>query len=205
MKLPGPDHPITIARNANRVRVIFAGQVIADTTRALTLTEAGYAPVQYISARRRCHEPAQAAPRMPAIARTRATPAISRSSQAGPRPTTQCGATSSLSRRWPRLPAIWRSIRTAWTKSRKAKRDWAHATIWQSCLCSVLASGARHRPWTAKPHSIGNWSRSASRSPLSASISAWSVSRWCGRRAVSTGQSGWLWRSRWYSRPPACR
>ena len=48
MKLPGPDHPITIARNANRVRVIFAGKVIADTTRALTLHEASYPPVQYI-------------------------------------------------------------------------------------------------------------------------------------------------------------
>jgi uncharacterized protein (DUF427 family) len=48
MKLPGPDHPIAIARNANRVRVTFAGQVIADTTHALTLREAGYRPVQYI-------------------------------------------------------------------------------------------------------------------------------------------------------------
>jgi len=48
MKLPGPDHPITIARNAGRVRVHFAGMVIADTTRALTLREAGYAPVHYI-------------------------------------------------------------------------------------------------------------------------------------------------------------
>jgi uncharacterized protein (DUF427 family) len=48
MKLPGPEHPITIGRNANRVRVTFAGTVIADTTRALTLREAGYAPVQYI-------------------------------------------------------------------------------------------------------------------------------------------------------------
>jgi len=48
MKLPGPDHPITIARNGNRVRVTFAGQVIADTTRALTLKEASYPPVQYI-------------------------------------------------------------------------------------------------------------------------------------------------------------
>ncbi|MGA2568350.1 MAG: DUF427 domain-containing protein [Pseudolabrys sp.] len=46
MKLPGPDHPITIARNANRVRVIFAGKTIADTT--LTLREASYPPVQYI-------------------------------------------------------------------------------------------------------------------------------------------------------------
>jgi uncharacterized protein (DUF427 family) len=48
MKLPGPDHPITIARNEKCVRVIFAGQTIADTSRALTLREAGYAPVQYI-------------------------------------------------------------------------------------------------------------------------------------------------------------
>ena len=48
MKLPGLERPISIARNANRVRVTFAGQVIADTTRALTLREAGYSPVQYI-------------------------------------------------------------------------------------------------------------------------------------------------------------
>lgn len=49
MKLPGPDHPITIIRNGKRVRVIFAGQVIADSTRTLTLSEVGYAPVHYIS------------------------------------------------------------------------------------------------------------------------------------------------------------
>ena len=48
MKLPGPDHPITISRNAKRVRVVFAGEVIADTTRALTLQEASYPPGQYI-------------------------------------------------------------------------------------------------------------------------------------------------------------
>lgn len=48
MKLPGPDHPITIAANGNRVRVMFAGQVIADTTHALTLKEASYKPVFYI-------------------------------------------------------------------------------------------------------------------------------------------------------------
>jgi uncharacterized protein (DUF427 family) len=48
MKLPGPDHPITITRNTKRVRVTFAGHVIADTTNALTLQEARYRPVQYI-------------------------------------------------------------------------------------------------------------------------------------------------------------
>lgn len=48
MKQPGPDHLITIARNSKRVRVWFAGHAIADSTRALTLNEAGYKPVQYI-------------------------------------------------------------------------------------------------------------------------------------------------------------
>jgi uncharacterized protein (DUF427 family) len=48
MKTPGPDHPITIARNPRRVRVRFAGKIIAETTNALTLKEAHYPPVQYI-------------------------------------------------------------------------------------------------------------------------------------------------------------
>lgn len=48
MKLPGPDHPISIARNPKRVRISLAGSVIADTTQALTLSEAGYKPVHYI-------------------------------------------------------------------------------------------------------------------------------------------------------------
>jgi uncharacterized protein (DUF427 family) len=48
MRIPGPDHPITIEHNSNRVRVTFNGRIIADTTRALTLREATFPPVQYI-------------------------------------------------------------------------------------------------------------------------------------------------------------
>lgn len=48
MKLPGPDHPITITRNGKRVRVTFAGRIIADTEDALTLKEASYKPVLYV-------------------------------------------------------------------------------------------------------------------------------------------------------------
>jgi uncharacterized protein (DUF427 family) len=48
MKIPGPDHPITIEPNPNRVRVLFNGRVIVDTTRALTLREASLPAVQYI-------------------------------------------------------------------------------------------------------------------------------------------------------------
>jgi len=48
IKLPGPNHPITIEPNPARVTVTVAGRVIADTRNALTLREAGYAAVQYI-------------------------------------------------------------------------------------------------------------------------------------------------------------
>ena len=48
MKQPTPDHPIAIALNSRRVRVLYAGHVIADSTRALTLREASMRPVQYI-------------------------------------------------------------------------------------------------------------------------------------------------------------
>ena len=50
VKLPGPDHPISIRRNSGRVVVSVAGRVVADTRKALTLCEATYPPVQYIPA-----------------------------------------------------------------------------------------------------------------------------------------------------------
>jgi uncharacterized protein (DUF427 family) len=48
IKLPGPDHPISIQRNPARVVVTAAGRVVADTGNALTLREADYPAVQYI-------------------------------------------------------------------------------------------------------------------------------------------------------------
>ena len=48
MKVPGADHPITVTPTKGRVQVKFGGQVIADSTRAMTLQEASYPPVQYI-------------------------------------------------------------------------------------------------------------------------------------------------------------
>ena len=48
IKLPSPDHPISIQRNAARVVVSAAGRVVADTGNALTLREADYPAVQYV-------------------------------------------------------------------------------------------------------------------------------------------------------------
>jgi uncharacterized protein (DUF427 family) len=50
-KIPGPDHPISIAANPSRVVVTVGGKVIADTRAALTLREASYPAVQYIPRR----------------------------------------------------------------------------------------------------------------------------------------------------------
>jgi uncharacterized protein (DUF427 family) len=51
MKIPGPDHPISIEANPSRVVVKAGGNVIADTRAALTLREASYPAVQYIPRR----------------------------------------------------------------------------------------------------------------------------------------------------------
>jgi uncharacterized protein (DUF427 family) len=51
IKIPGPDHPIETQPNPSRVVVTVGGKVIADTAEALTLSEAGYAAVQYIPRR----------------------------------------------------------------------------------------------------------------------------------------------------------
>jgi uncharacterized protein (DUF427 family) len=48
IKIPGPDHPITISPAEGKVRVTVAGKVVADSPHALCLEEKGYPPVYYI-------------------------------------------------------------------------------------------------------------------------------------------------------------
>ena len=47
-KIPGPEHPITIEPAGVRVVARVGAQIVADTTRALTMREASYPPVHYI-------------------------------------------------------------------------------------------------------------------------------------------------------------
>src|SRR5277367_3715765 len=51
IKIPGPDHPISIDANPSRIVVTVGGKVIADSRDALTLREASYPAVQYIPRR----------------------------------------------------------------------------------------------------------------------------------------------------------
>jgi uncharacterized protein (DUF427 family) len=48
IKVPDADHPITIDADTVRVVARVGDTVIADTSAALTLREAGYPPVRYI-------------------------------------------------------------------------------------------------------------------------------------------------------------
>jgi uncharacterized protein (DUF427 family) len=48
VRIPGPDHPISIANASATVRVTVKGRVIAESSRALRLEENGYQPVYYI-------------------------------------------------------------------------------------------------------------------------------------------------------------
>ena len=48
IRIPGPDHPITVTPNPSRTRVRVGGRTIAETHDALILREASYRPVHYI-------------------------------------------------------------------------------------------------------------------------------------------------------------
>jgi uncharacterized protein (DUF427 family) len=55
IRIPGPDHPITISPAGGRVRVTVAGRIVAESTRALRLEEKGYPPVLLLAAQRCGH------------------------------------------------------------------------------------------------------------------------------------------------------
>jgi uncharacterized protein (DUF427 family) len=48
IKIPGPDHLITISPVEGKVRVTVVGETVAQSMRALRLEEKGYPPVYYL-------------------------------------------------------------------------------------------------------------------------------------------------------------
>jgi uncharacterized protein (DUF427 family) len=47
VKIPGPDHPITVTGHPGRIQALYQGHVIADSADVLMLKEASYKPVAY--------------------------------------------------------------------------------------------------------------------------------------------------------------
>jgi uncharacterized protein (DUF427 family) len=48
IRIPGPDHRITISPAEGKVRITVAGRIVAESTRALRLEEKGYPLVYYL-------------------------------------------------------------------------------------------------------------------------------------------------------------
>ena len=48
IKIPSPDHPITISPAGGKVRVTVDGRIVAESRQALRLVEKGYPPVYYL-------------------------------------------------------------------------------------------------------------------------------------------------------------
>ena len=48
IRIPGPDHPITLSPVDGTVSVTLAGKIVAESMRALRLEENGYPPVYYL-------------------------------------------------------------------------------------------------------------------------------------------------------------
>jgi uncharacterized protein (DUF427 family) len=48
IRIPGPDHPITVSPAEGLMRVTVAGRIVAESARTLRLEEKGYPPVYYL-------------------------------------------------------------------------------------------------------------------------------------------------------------
>jgi hypothetical protein len=48
IRIPGPEHPITISPAVGKIRVAVTGRIIAESKRALRLEKKGYPPVYYL-------------------------------------------------------------------------------------------------------------------------------------------------------------
>ena len=48
IKIPGPNHPITISPVQGKVRVTIASRIVAESARTFRLEEKGYPPVYYL-------------------------------------------------------------------------------------------------------------------------------------------------------------
>jgi hypothetical protein len=114
IKIPGPDHPITIAPAEGKIRVTVAGRLVAESSRALRLEEKGHPPVYYLPR----NDAEMSLPRITpivrtrAIARTTAFPLVERD------PNTPFGPTRIRIRQSPTLRSTWRFIHRGLMPSR---------------------------------------------------------------------------------------
>jgi hypothetical protein len=109
IRIPGPDHPITISPAEGKVRVTVAGRIVAESAQALRLEEKGYPPVYYLPRKMqtcRC----SFGPRITAIVRTRVIVPTTAFPSADRNQNTPFGHTKNLTRQSQTLKNTWRFI-----------------------------------------------------------------------------------------------
>ena len=146
MKIPGPDHPLSIEANPSRVVVTVGGKVIADTCAALTLREASHPAVQYIPRRDVDMGPRSRVANTPRIAPTRATLPTTAFRLAGIVRSMRCGRMRRHLKRWRRSRITSPSTRTVSTRSANDAGAWsvAGASPGANAASPVLLHGERH-------------------------------------------------------------
>jgi hypothetical protein len=108
IRIPGPDHPITIFPAEGKVRVTVARRTVAESTRALRLEEEGYPPVYYLP--RSDAEMSLFEPSITAIVRTRVTVPTTAFRSVDRNRNMPFGRTKSLMKQSARLRSTWRFI-----------------------------------------------------------------------------------------------
>jgi hypothetical protein len=121
IKIPRPDHPISIEPNRSRVVVKVGEKVIADTSDALTLREASYPPVQYIP-RRDVDTAALTRSEHITYCPYKGDASTTAFRWAGIVRSMRCGLMRPHSKRWGRSRITSPSIRTVSTRSAKRRR-----------------------------------------------------------------------------------
>ena len=125
IRIPGPDHPITISPAQGNIRVTVAGRTVAESTRALRLDEDGYPPVYYL--------PREAAD-MSLLVRTEHYPycpykgdctyySILPAERNRKMPS---GRTKGRMRQSPALKTTWHFIRHEWMQSKRSAENIVH-------------------------------------------------------------------------------
>jgi hypothetical protein len=109
IRIPGPDHPITISPAVGKVRVTVAGKIVAESAQALRLEEKGYPPVYYLP-RDDADMSLLVRTRITPIVRTRVIVPTTAFPSADQNPNTPFGRTKNLMSQSPVLKSTWRFI-----------------------------------------------------------------------------------------------
>jgi hypothetical protein len=110
IRIPGPDHPITISPAEGKVRVRVAGRIVAESAASASARRGGISTCLLLAEQRRRHVVARSDHAPTLIVRTRVIVRTTTFPSADQNRNTPFGLTKYLMRQLPALESIWRFI-----------------------------------------------------------------------------------------------